>query len=162
MVDKIFAPWRSEYILSGDKKEGGCIFCDYPKEDKDEENLIIHRGKLCFVIMNRYPYSAGHLMVIPCRHLHNFAELTADELTELMQLAQKAVETLTEVMRPDGFNLGMNIGKVAGAGIDQHLHLHVVPRWNGDTNFMPVVGDTRVISEALESAWKRLKEGWIQ
>ena len=162
MVDKIFAPWRSEYILSGDKKGGGCIFCDYPKEDKDEENLIIHRGKLCFVIMNRYPYSAGHLMVIPYRHLHNFAELTADELTELMQLAQKAVETLTEVMHPDGFNLGMNIGKVAGAGIDRHLHLHVVPRWNGDTNFMPVIGDTRVISEALESAWKRLKEGWIQ
>ena len=160
MVDKIFAPWRSEYILSGDKKPDGCIFCEYPKQDKDEDNLIVYRGKLCFVIMNRYPYSAGHLMVIPYRHLHNFAELTQDELTELMQLVQRAVATLAEVMHPDGYNIGMNIGKVAGAGIDQHLHMHVVPRWNGDTNFMPVVGDTRVVSEALESAWRRLKEGW--
>ena len=160
MVDKIFAPWRSEYILSGGQKTDGCIFCDYPKQDKDEENLIIYRGKLCFVIMNRYPYNAGHLMVIPYRHLHNFMELTADELTELMQLVQKAVETLTKVMHPNGFNIGMNIGKVAGAGIDQHLHMHVVPRWNGDTNFMPVVGDTRVISEALESARKRLTAEW--
>lgn len=159
MVDKIFAPWRSEYIL-GDKKDDGCIFCEYPKEDKDAENLIIYRGKLCFVIMNRYPYSAGHLMVIPYRHLHNFAELSQGEVTELMQTAQKAVQVLTQVMKPDGFNLGMNIGKVAGAGIDQHLHLHVVPRWNGDTNFMPVVGDTRVISEALESAYSRIKEAW--
>lgn len=160
MVDKIFAPWRSEYILSGDKKDDGCIFCEYPKQDKDEENLIVFRGKLCFVIMNRYPYSAGHLMVIPYRHLHNFAELTAEELTELMQLAQKAVSVLTQVMSPHGFNLGMNIGKVAGAGIDQHLHLHIVPRWNGDTNFMPVVGDTRVISEALEAAYSRIKAAW--
>lgn len=159
MVDKIFAPWRSEYILSVDKPDG-CIFCDYPKENKDEENLIIHRGKLCFVIMNRYPYSAGHLMVIPYRHLHDFTELEEQEVTELMQTAQKAVAVLSKVMSPQGFNLGMNLGRVAGAGIDQHLHMHVVPRWNGDTNFMPVVGDTRVISEALESAYKRIKEAW--
>lgn len=160
MVDRIFAPWRSEYILSSDKKEEGCIFCDFPKENKDEENLIIHRGKLCFVIMNRYPYNAGHLMVIPYRHLHDFTKLTREEVAELMQTAQKAVEVLTKVMSPHGFNLGMNIGKVAGAGIDRHLHLHIVPRWNGDTNFMPVVGDTRVVSEALESAYRRLKEAW--
>ncbi len=160
MVDKIFAPWRSEYILSGDTNPSGCIFCDYPKQDKDEENLIVYRGKLCFVIMNRYPYNAGHLMVIPYRHLHNFAEMTTDELAELMQLVQKAVATLTIVMYPDGFNIGMNIGKVAGAGIDQHLHMHVVPRWNGDTNFMPVISDTRVISEALESVWRRITAEW--
>lgn len=160
MVDKIFAPWRSEYILSGDKKDDFCIFCEYPAQDKDKENLIVYRGELCFVIMNRYPYNAGHLMVIPYRHLHNFAELTEKELTELMQLVQKAVTVLTQVMSPHGFNLGINIGKVAGAGIDQHLHMHIVPRWNGDTNFMPVVSDTRIISESLESAYIRLKEAW--
>ena len=159
MVDKIFAPWRSEYILSGDVPDG-CIFCNYPKQDKDAQNLIIHRGATCFVIMNRYPYSAGHLMVIPYRHLNDFTQLNDKEAAELMQTAQKAVAVLSKVMSPHGFNLGMNLGRVAGAGIDQHLHLHVVPRWNGDTNFMPVVGDTRVISEALESAYARIKEAW--
>lgn len=160
--ERLFASWRRDYILSGDKKTDGCIFCDYPKEDEshDQENLLIYRGKSCFVIFNRYPYNPGHLMVIPYRHLHDFADLTEEERNEMMALVGKAVSVLKKLMSPHGFNIGMNIGKVAGAGIDQHLHMHVVPRWNGDTNFMPVIGDVRVISESLDSAWKRVKDEW--
>ena len=161
----VFAPWRMEYILSGnkeDKDEGGtgCIFCDFPKLDKDEEKLILHRGKYCFVIFNAFPYNPGHLMVVPYRHTADFQSLTPEETGELFELTQKCHKAITELMHPDGFNIGMNIGKVAGAGIDQHLHMHIVPRWNGDTNFMPVLGDVRVVSEGLASTYKRLKEIW--
>jgi len=170
MVNKkfrLFAPWRREYILSGSdekkaqqKNSTGCIFCDFPKDSSDEEHLIVHRSKYCFVILNAFPYNPGHLMVVPYRHLHDFAELTADELSDLMGTAQTAIKVMTKVMAPQGFNLGMNIGRTAGAGIDQHLHMHIVPRWNGDTNFMPVIGGVRVVSESNESAWKRLRDAW--
>ena len=163
-MDKIFAPWRMQYILSNsdDKKpeNPGCIFCTFPKEDADEKNHIIERGEFCFVIMNAYPYNPGHLMVVPYRHTADVSSLTAEELAEMMSLVQKSVRVLTALMQPHGFNIGMNLGKVAGAGIDQHLHMHIVPRWNGDTNFMPVVGETRVISESLESTRQRLKDIW--
>ncbi|MEA4873336.1 MAG: HIT domain-containing protein [Synergistaceae bacterium] len=164
MENKIFAPWRMAYILSNsddnEQKEPGCIFCEFPKMNDDEKNLILHRGKECFVILNAFPYNPGHLMVVPYRHTSDLPGLTAPELSEMMSLCQTSHRVITEVMNPHGFNMGMNLGKVAGAGIDQHLHMHVVPRWNGDTNFMPVLGEVRVISEALNSTWKRLREKW--
>ena len=162
-MKSIFAPWRIQYILSNSdngEKGSGCIFCDFPKLDEDEKHLILHRGKLCFVIMNAFPYNPGHLMVVPYRHTADFPGLSAEELAEMMSLSQTCHKVLTNLMQPHGFNMGMNLGKVAGAGIDAHLHMHIVPRWNGDTNFMPVLGDVRVVSEALSSTWKRIKEVW--
>ncbi len=163
-MDKIFAPWRMQYILSNsddnEEKDTGCIFCKFPTLDEDEKHLILHRGKYCFVILNAFPYNPGHLMVVPYRHTAELPGLKPEELAEMMSLCQTAHLVLTAVMKPQGFNLGMNLGKVAGAGIDGHLHMHVVPRWNGDTNFMPVLGEVRVISEALNSTWKRLKAAW--
>lgn len=162
-MDVIRAPWRMEYIndSSGHKdKNQGCIFCAYPKEDRDAENLIVARGDCAFVMMNRYPYSSGHLMVIPYRHTSDYASLTAEESLEIAKLSQHATQTLQAEMSSDGFNIGMNIGKVAGAGIDTHLHLHVVPRWNGDTNFMSVTAETKVLPEALSATWERLVKAW--
>lgn len=162
-MDSIFAPWRSRYVSSaskGLKEEKGCIFCDFPAQDDDEKNLIVHRGEHNFVIMNVFPYNSGHLMIVPYRHVPDITELTLQETGEMTLLAQKAVSALKNLMQPDGFNIGMNLGKAAGAGIDKHLHLHIVPRWDGDTNFMPVVGEVKVISEALSSTWSRLKEIW--
>ena len=165
-MDRVFAPWRMEYILNNsdnnEKKGSGCIFCDFPKEDEDEKRLIVHRGKFCFVILNAFPYNPGHLMVVPYRHTNDLPGLAPEELGEMMATVQTAVTVLKKVMDPQGFNIGMNLGKVAGAGIDQHLHIHIVPRWNGDTNFMPVLGGVRVVSEALNNTWKRVKEAWPQ
>lgn len=165
-MDRIFAPWRMEYILSNsddsDQKGRGCIFCDFPMsgDANDEKHLIIYRGKLCFVILNAFPYNPGHLMVVPYRHTADFLSLSQEEFAEMASLCQKAYRVLTELMNPHGFNIGMNLGKVAGAGLDHHLHMHIVPRWNGDTNFMPVLGGVRVISEALAATWRRVKEAW--
>jgi len=165
-MDRVFAPWRMEYILSNsdnnEKKGTGCIFCDFPGENEDEKRLILHRGKYCFVILNAFPYNPGHLMVVPYRHTNDLPGLAPEELGEMMATVQTAVTVLKKVMDPQGFNIGMNLGKVAGAGIDQHLHIHIVPRWNGDTNFMPVLGGVRVVSEALNNTWKRVKEAWPQ
>ncbi len=165
-MDKIFAPWRMQYILSnsdsGDPQEKGCIFCNFLKLDEDEKRLIVERGKHCFVIMNAYPYNPGHLMVVPYRHTADVTSLAAAEFGEMTALVQKSVRALTALMQPHGFNIGMNLGKAAGAGIDQHLHMHIVPRWNGDTNFMPVVGEVRVVSESLASTYSRLKAIWPQ
>lgn len=163
-MDAIYAPWRAQYILGGEenKKEEGCFLCEYPKRDDDEGSLIIARGKVCFVIMNKYPYNPGHLMVAPYRHTADFGGLTTEETTEMMGLAQKSQRSLAEAMTPQGFNLGMNLGKIAGAGVDDHLHLHVVPRWAGDTNFMPVLGEVRIISEALNLTWKRIMAAWTR
>jgi ATP adenylyltransferase len=141
-------------------KKNGCIFCVYPQEDKDEENLLLYRGKSAFVILNRYPYSTGHLMVVPYRHTSVFGSLSDEEKLETMSLAQTSVSVLGCTMQPDGFNLGMNIGRVAGAGIDAHLHLHIVPRWNGDTNFMSVTSETKVLPEALIVTRKRILKTW--
>ena len=143
---------------SGGRKDGarGCIFCDKPAEDRDAENLILHRGRTNFVILNAYPYNNGHLMVVPYRHLHRLSELTPEENGEMLSLAALMTEVLGDVSHPEGFNLGMNLGAVAGAGIADHLHLHVVPRWSGDTNFMPVVGDVKVMPEALDQVYAKL------
>lgn len=148
-METLWAPWRMEYIKAVDKKVEGCIFCSKPCENNDRENLIVYRGKKNFVILNKFPYNNGHCMVVPYVHTSNPAELDLETSTELWQIMNRCKEFLTASMHPEGFNIGMNIGRVAGAGIDQHIHLHIVPRWNGDTNFMPVTGETKVISQAI-------------
>ncbi|RMD89593.1 MAG: HIT domain-containing protein [Calditrichaeota bacterium] len=153
----LWAPWRMEYILGNDKEEG-CIFCNKPKQTNDKKNLILYRGKYSFVIMNKYPYNNGHLMVVPYRHLAEFEELKDEESLEMMQIIARSLTVLKRAIHPHGFNLGMNIGQIAGAGIEDHLHFHIVPRWAADTNFMPITGHTKVISEGLWETWDRLKE----
>jgi ATP adenylyltransferase len=149
----LWAPWRLKYII-GDKEEG-CIFCKKPKEGNDKDNLILYTGETSFIIMNRYPYSNGHLMTVPYKHTNNFSDLTREEKLELMDLTAKCIDIL-QVIKPEGFNIGMNLGKTGGAGIDDHLHFHIVPRWSGDTNFMPVIGDVRVMPEYLEDTYETL------
>jgi ATP adenylyltransferase len=144
----LWAPWRQEFILG--RKEKGCIFCKRLTKDDDRKNLILYRGKAAFVILNKYPYNSGHLMVVPNRHQRELEALTTGELTELMQLTQKCVQVLKKTFSPEGFNIGFNLGKTAGAGIDDHLHIHVVPRFTGDTNFLPVIGETKLQSVGLE------------
>lgn len=150
----LWAPWRMEYIRG--EKESGCIFCNRIPQNNDRENLIVTRGKSCFVIMNRYPYNNGHLMIVPNRHVGVLENLTPEENAEMMHLLQNSARALNEAMQPHGFNVGMNVGKVAGAGIDDHLHFHIVPRWSADTNFMPILGHTKVVSEALQDTWATL------
>jgi ATP adenylyltransferase len=154
-MEKLWAPWRMDYILS--EKRDGCVFCEAVKEGRDEANLILHRGTYCFVILNRYPYNNGHLMVAPYAHVDTPASLPPEALTEMMILVNRCLDVLHRGMRPDGYNVGMNLGKSAGAGIKDHIHMHIVPRWTGDTNFMPVFSDTRVIVESLEHCYAHLK-----
>jgi ATP adenylyltransferase len=149
----LWAPWRLKYII-GDKEEG-CIFCKKPKEGNDKDNLILYTGETSYIIMNRYPYSNGHLMTVPYKHTNNFSDLTREEKLELMDLTAKCIDIL-QVIKPEGFNIGMNLGRTGGAGIEDHLHFHVVPRWSGDTNFMPVIGDVRVMPEYLEDTYETL------
>jgi ATP adenylyltransferase len=155
-MQRLWAPWRMKYILDVNKTDG-CIFCDMPKESKDGENFIVTRGKHAYVILNAFPYNNGHLLIVPYRHTAEMADLTDEEKLELMTLTQKSIEGLRCQLHPDGFNVGMNLGRAAGAGIDEHIHLHLVPRWSGDTNFMPVVGDTKVVAEGLEDCFNRLR-----
>ncbi len=155
-MERLWAPWRLEYIVG--TKTDGCIFCDFPKQDNDAENKILYRSSHAFVIMNAFPYSNGHLMVAPYRHLGDITDLTAEENLDIMSLAQQCRKALGETCGPDGFNVGMNLGAAGGAGIADHIHMHVVPRWVGDTNFMPVFADVKVIPEALETTYKKLKE----
>jgi ATP adenylyltransferase len=145
-----------EYIESAGAPSPGCIFCTKPREDDDRANFILHRSQYNFVILNAFPYNNGHLMVIPYQHTASLADLPAASLTEMMQLTDIATRAMMLCMKPDGYNIGMNIGRSAGAGIAEHLHMHVVPRWNGDTNFMPVLGNTRVLPEALDKTWQKL------
>ncbi len=157
--EHLHAPWRMEYILKAGKPHEGCIFCDKPCQSVscDRDNLLIYRGTHNFIILNAFPYNNGHLMVIPYLHTSALTALPGETLNEMMALASQAIRALEQVMHPDGFNLGMNLGHAAGAGIAEHLHLHVVPRWNGDTNFMPVVGNVRVLPEALDITWEKVR-----
>jgi len=159
-VDRLWAPWRMEYILSTVKEpdEDGCVFCKLLSDGSDEQNLIVHHGRLAFVVLNKFPYNSGHLMVVPLRHTGDFASLTAEEHLELTELIGRAKDALTKAMHPHGFNIGMNLGRASGAGIVNHLHYHVVPRWSGDSNFMSTTADTKVMSESLPDTWKRLKK----
>jgi len=151
MMEKMWSPWRSIYIDSFIKEKGnGCIFCDVDESKiTDNDSLLVYFGINCFVIMNLYPYNNGHLMVVPKRHLSDFSLLTFEEKNEVMQLIDDSISALRMTCKPQGFNVGANIGKAAGAGIDDHLHFHIVPRWNGDTNFMPVLGEVKIISKEL-------------
>jgi ATP adenylyltransferase len=153
-MKQLWAPWRIDYILS--KKEDTCIFCTMPSEQKDRDNLILQRGKHNYVIMNRYPYSGGHLMVVPYMHTSTLEGLNEETLSEMMMLTKSSLAHLTEVMRPEGFNTGLNIGTAAGAGIKEHLHMHLVPRWGGDSNFMAVMDEIRVIPEHLLATYDKL------
>ncbi len=152
----LWAPWRIKYILG--KKEKGCIFCKAVKSKQDKKNLIIERLKYCFVILNKYPYNNGHLMIVPYKHTGNIEDLDDNTLLEMMKTAQKYVKKMKKKMKTDGFNIGINIGRIAGAGIEEHIHMHIVPRWAGDNNFMPVIGKTKVISESFESVYNKLKK----
>ncbi len=151
MKKTIWAPWRIEYILSD--KEAGCFLCKMFAEDADRDNLLLKRGKTCAIVMNRYPYTGGHLMVTPYRHLENLKDMTKEERLEMTDLSIEAVEILKSELKPDGLNLGYNLGEAAGAGLKDHIHQHIVPRWTGDTNFMPVLADTRVMPQALEEQY---------
>ncbi len=157
-MEPLHAPWRIEYILGPKPPPGeGSVFSRIAQSADDEAHHVIARAKTCFAILNTYPYTGGHLMVIPYKEVPDFDQLTDGELLELMQLTRRCQRALTKVMRPDGFNLGVNLGRVAGAGIEQHLHIHVVPRWNGDTNFMPVLAGTTVVPEALKDIAAKLR-----
>jgi ATP adenylyltransferase len=155
---RIWAPWRLAYVKDASKDiEEECIFCAKPAADDDAANLIVHRGERCFVILNLFPYTNGHLMVAPYEHAGRLQDLPAETVAELMALAQRAMDRLEEVYDPHGYNVGLNQGRVAGAGIEHHIHLHVVPRWGGDTNFMPVIADTKVMPQTLEQSYEALR-----
>jgi len=159
-MEKLFSPWRSKYISSfaNEEKKDVCVLCDAYNAEDDEQSLLVYRGREAFVIMNRFPYNSGHLMVIPARHTSDFQSLTISEQSEMMALLAVSERALKELSKPQGFNIGMNLGRIAGAGIDGHLHWHIVPRWNGDTNFLPVIADVKVVSEDMAEQWKRLRE----
>jgi len=157
-MDKLWAPWRMKYIKETvGQPESGCIFCSKPKETADRENLILYRGKESFIICNAFPYNNGHLMIVPYMHTNELDDITPACSLEMWALLAKCRQALMKAFQPHGFNIGMNLGRTAGAGIDQHLHMHIVPRWNGDSNFMPVIGETKVMSQSLEDAYDALK-----
>ncbi len=155
----LWAPWRMNYILGG--KKGGCFFCRELKEKRQKKNLILCQGEYVFVVMNKYPYNNGHLMIVPKRHCLDLEDLDSCELKELFELLKTSARALKRALRPHGLNIGMNIGKAGGAGED-HLHLHIVPRWEGDTNFMPVMSETKIIPEYLEETYQKLRDAFME
>jgi ATP adenylyltransferase len=157
MPERLWAPWRFAYIEKAGEK-GKCIFVDLPQEKDDRKNLIVYRGKHAFVMLNAFPYTSGHLMVAPYKHTASMDELSDDELLEIQKLIRASIRWITEAYKPEGFNLGANLGSAAGAGIESHIHWHVVPRWKGDTNFMATVGDVRVLPQSLEDSFDRLRQ----
>jgi len=156
-MDRLWRPWRLGYVSNIEKtRDEECIFCSKPSEEDELVALILHRGEAAYIIMNLYPYNTGHVMVAPYRHVGAMEELTPSELSEIMGLTTLAVRAIKQEMKPQGFNLGMNLGEAAGAGFADHLHMHIVPRWQGDTNFMPVVGRSKVMPETIEGTYRRL------
>ncbi len=156
-MDYLWTPWRYAYV-SSTEKTCDCVFCEAPKEKDDSRSRIVHRGTHCYIILNTYPYTPGHVMVVPYTHLDELRKLPADAAQEMMTLSQKMEDVLRTLYRPDGINLGMNIGKAAGAGLAGHIHMHVLPRWVADANFVSVVGETRVLPETLDVTWEKLRE----
>jgi ATP adenylyltransferase len=161
-MENLWAPWRMAYISPQTPQSNACIFCALPAENRDEEHHILYRGERCFMMLNLYPYNSGHLMVAPFQHVGSIMLLDAETLNELMAQVQLALRALRLAMNPDGFNMGINEGKVAGAGFAEHMHFHIVPRWNGDTNFMPVIADVKVIPEHLDNVYRQLKEALVR
>jgi ATP adenylyltransferase len=156
---RIWAPWRLRYVKDANKSTE-CVFCTKPEIGDDREALIVHRGDRCFVILNLYPYTSGHLMVMPFEHIGRLQDIEAGVTAEMIDLAQQAMRRMEDVYDPEGFNVGLNQGRVAGAGVDGHIHLHVVPRWAGDNNYMPILADTRVMPQSLEESYDALKGGF--
>ncbi len=162
-MDTIWAGWRANFVTESlPQEDGECVLCAIAKSEDDVASYVVARGQHCYVVLNLYPYTSGHLMVVPTRHVPDFSELTGEELGELTLLVRRGVEVLTEVYHPQGFNLGMNLGRAAGAGIAEHLHTHVVPRWAGDANFMATAAATRVLPEALDRTRERIAHTWDQ
>jgi ATP adenylyltransferase len=160
-MKRLFSPWRSQYIATfkdGKNKKDKCLFCRLAKEHNDGANLIVERKGNCFVVMNRYPYNSGHLMIVPYTHAPRFEELSREEYADIMATTSEMIHALGKVSHPQGFNFGANLGRVAGAGIDQHVHFHLVPRWNGDTNFMPTIGEVKLVSEDTRKTYRELKK----
>jgi ATP adenylyltransferase len=153
----IFAPWRIKFIEDLRQRKGGCVFCELALPGDDRSRLVLHRGKNSYVMMNRYPYTCGHLLIIPYKHASSLDELGREEYAEMMYLCARSMGVISPIMNTDGFNCGFNFGRAAGAGIADHLHMHVVPRWCGDSNFLPVLGETRSIPEYLEDTYGRLE-----
>ncbi len=158
-MENLWSPWRMKYVTDTDNPDG-CVFCIAPAQADGSTNLIVHRGKDCFAILNRYPYTSGHLMVVPFAHVSSIELLTPEVRAELFEMVNHAIGVLREVYHPDGFNVGINMGEAAGAGIAEHAHVHIVPRWAGDTSFMSTVGETRVIPEELGMTWQRIHDAW--
>ncbi len=156
-MERLWTPWRMEYIESAVASEGGCIFCEMPAAGDDEKVHILTRSRRAFAILNKFPYNPGHVMVAPFRHVGDLTDVADEELAETSGLIRSAVRALGDAMQASGFNIGMNLGRVAGAGIPDHVHWHVVPRWDGDTNFMPVVGQTKVLPQLLEETYAKLR-----
>ncbi len=164
-MKKLWSPWRSQYIDSFKDKipKTGCFLCDAAKLDaEDSENFLVYKGRLTFTILNLYPYNNGHLMIVPYRHSGDLLSLSDEENLEIMNQIKLSVKALGEILKPEGFNIGANLGKASGAGVDDHIHYHVVPRWNGDTNFMPVLGEVKVISQDLLTTKKNLQAAFIK
>ena len=162
LLRRLWATWRMQYISSIGKEIESCVFCDIACMEDGAENLIVHRGRTCYIVLNLYPYNNGHAMVIPHRHVATLAEMSDEEKLEMMQLADVLQRALQITLDAQGFNVGMNLGRVAGAGIPGHLHLHVVPRWLGDTNFMPVTAETKVLPEKLEDTYRKVRSGILE
>jgi ATP adenylyltransferase len=156
-MDYLFTPWRYAYITSADKAPS-CVFCDKLQENNDRQALIVHRGEHCFVILNAFPYTSGHVMVVPYEHVDELRKLSSPAAQEMMTLTQRLEGILRELYHPDGLNLGMNLGKAAGAGVAGHIHMHILPRWIADANFASVIGETRVLPEDLDTTYRRIKE----
>ena len=157
-MQQMWTPWRMAYIRR--EKRPGCIFCEMLESGDDRVQLILHRSERAFLVLNKYPYNNGHLMAVPYRHVDTLEALTAEEATDMMAEVALGIRALRRASNPEGFNIGVNIGKIAGAGVIDHVHTHVVPRWGGDTNFMPVLSDTKVMVEHLDTSWKRIREGF--
>jgi len=157
MMDHLWSPWRYKYIASADKTDE-CVFCRINREQKDAENFVVHRARLNFIVLNLFPYTSGHLMIVPYEHKASLVDFDAATTTEMLELAKRSQLALEAEYHPDGFNIGMNLGRSAGAGVADHLHLHVVPRWSGDANFVSIVGETRVLPEDLATTLARLSK----
>jgi len=154
-MDRLWTPWRFDYISKVDQVDS-CVFCKMLAESKDAENLILHRGEKTFMVMNLFPYTSGHLLIVATRHISTLNEASEEELFEFITLSRHCENALRQEYHPNGFNIGFNVGRAAGAGIDQHLHMHVLPRWFGDSNFVSIIGETRVLPEDLDTTYKRL------
>ena len=155
-MDKLWAPWRLKYITQVDNNKKGCVFCNINKDKKDKKNFVFARSKYCYAVLNIFPYNNGHVLVLPCKDVNDLSKMRKEELSDLMDLLNYTKSLVDEVLNPHGYNIGMNLGRISGAGVPGHVHFHVVPRWRGDMNFMSVVSDTKVISQSLKELYAQL------